>query len=144
MCSCKLKEIPLSDNTDSTTGSQQGSAPTSETLPPPAALLQMMTGYWISKAIYVAAKLGLADLLAAGSLSSEELALATLAPAPALYRLLRALASVGIFSEEADGRFTLTPLAALLRSGTPGSMRTLAIMYAEEQSRAWDDVLHSV
>ncbi len=137
----------MSDNTDSTTGSQQGSASTAETpptLPPPAALLQMMTGYWISKAIYVAAKLGIADLLADGPLGSEELSMATQTHAPALYRLLRALASVGIFSEEADGRFTLTPLAALLRSDIPDSMRALAIMYAEEQSRAWDDVLHSV
>src|SRR5262249_11057081 len=52
--------------------------------------------------------------------------------------------SVGIFSEVAPSRFALTPLAELLRSDTANSMRALAIMYAEEQSRAWDDVLYSV
>jgi hypothetical protein len=104
----------------------------------------MMTGYWVSKAIYVAAKLGLADLLIDGAHSAEELATATQTLAGPLYRVLRALASVGIFSEVAPSRFALTPLAELLRSDTPDSMRALAIMYAEEQSRAWDDVLHSV
>lgn len=130
----------MSDDTDHTaTPSETGPTQT-----PPDALLQMMTGYWISKAIYVAAKLGVADLLTDGPLSAEELAMATQTHGPALYRLLRALASVGVFSEESPGRFTLTPLATLLRSDTPDSMRALAIMYAEEQSRAWDDVLHSV
>jgi O-methyltransferase domain/Dimerisation domain len=104
----------------------------------------MMTGYWISKAIYVAAKLGVADLLTEGPRNADELAAATQTQADALYRVLRALASVGIFSEVAPRRFALTPLAELLRSDTPDSMRALAIMYAEEQYRAWDNVLHSV
>jgi hypothetical protein len=104
----------------------------------------MMTGYWISKAIYVAAKLGIADLVAEGPLGVDELAARTETQAPALSRVLRALASIGVFSEVDHGRFALTPLAGLLLSGTPGSMRALAIMYAEEQYRAWDDVLHSV
>ena len=141
----------MSDTMDSTTGSQPVTTGTSQTdsqtdsaPPPPDALLQMMTGYWISKAIYVAAKLGVADLLADGARSAEEVAAATETHEGALYRVLRALASVGIFSEVAPGRFALTPLAELLRSGTPDSMRALAIMYAEEQYRAWDDVLHSV
>jgi hypothetical protein len=104
----------------------------------------MMTGYWISKAIYVAAKLGVADLLVDGPRSIEELAAATETHVGALYRVVRALASVGIFSEVTPSRFALTPLAELLRSDTSDSMRALAIMYAEEQSRAWDDVLYSV
>jgi hypothetical protein len=104
----------------------------------------MMTGYWVSKAIYVAAKLGVADHLASSPRSAEELAVATHANGPALYRVLRALASIGVFSEASPGRFALTPLAELLRSGVPGSMRALAIMYAEEQYRAWDDALYSV
>jgi hypothetical protein len=104
----------------------------------------MMTGYWVSRAIYVAAKLGIADLLVEGPRSAEELAAATQTHAGALYRVLRALASVGIFSEVVPSRFALTPLAELLRSDTSDSMRALAIMYAEEQSRAWDDVLYSV
>src|SRR5437868_6176527 len=129
----------MSDSPDSATFSSEAGAtppPSHPTLPLPATLLQMMTGYWISKAIYVAAKLGVADLMAEEPRDTNALAAATQTNADALYRLLRALASVGIFSEVAPRRFVLTPLAALLRSDTPGSMRALAIMYAEEQYRA--------
>jgi hypothetical protein len=135
---------PQPVTTASSQTSAQAEAPTDATLPPSASLLQMMTGYWISKAIYVAAKLGIADLIAEGPRSAAELAAATQTQVDALYRVLRALASVGIFSEVAPGRFALTPMAALLRSDTPNSMRALAIMYAEEQYRAWGDVLYSV
>jgi hypothetical protein len=113
-------------------------------VPPPATLLQMMTGYWVSQALYVAAKLGVADLLADGPRPVEELAAATQTDARSLRRVLRALASVGVFTEASPGAVALTPLAALLRTGTPDSMRALAIMYAEEQYRAWGDILHSV
>src|SRR5437870_103416 len=113
-------------------------------VPPPTALLNMVTGYWVSQALYVAAKLGVADLVANGPRPVEDLAAVTKTDAPSLRRVLRALASVGVFSETSPGAFGLTPLAALLRSGTPDSMRALAIMYAEEQYRAWGDVLHSV
>ena len=100
----------MSDTIDSTNASQKVSASTPEVgPPPPAALLQMMTGYWISKAIYVAAKLGVADLVAEGPRTADELAAATQTNADALYRVLRALASVGIFSEVDPSRFALTP-----------------------------------
>jgi O-methyltransferase domain/Dimerisation domain len=112
--------------------------------PPPVTLLQMMTGYWVSQAVYVAAKLGIADLLVDGPVGCDDLAAATRTHAPSLQRTLRALASVGVFSEVAPGRFALTPPATLLRSATPDSMRALAIMYGEEQYRAWGDFLHSV
>jgi O-methyltransferase domain/Dimerisation domain len=112
--------------------------------PPPVALLQMMTGYMISKAIYVAAKLGIADHLVDGPASAEDLAAATGADAPSLYRVLRALASVGIFTETTDGHFALTPLASLLRSGTPDSLRALAMTYNEEMYRVWGDMLYTV
>ncbi len=112
--------------------------------PPPTTLLQMMTGYWVSQAVYVAAKLGLADFLTEGPRRSEDLAAATGTHAPSLHRLLRALASAGVFTEASPGHFALTPLAALLRTGVPGSMRALAITYNEEQYRAWGDLLHSV
>ena len=112
--------------------------------PPRATLLQMMTGYWVSQALYVAAKLGIADLLADGPVDCEDLAAATNTHAPSLQRVLRALASVGVFTEVSPGSFALTPLAELLRTETPGSMSALAIMYAEEQYRAWGELLHSV
>jgi hypothetical protein len=110
----------------------------------PATLLQMMTGYWVSQALHVAAKLGIADLLTDGPVDYEDLAAATDTHAPSLQRVLRALASVGVFTEVSPGSFALTPLAELLRTETPGSMRALAIMYAEEQYRAWGELLHSV
>ena len=81
---------------------------------PPTALLQMMTGYWVSQALYVAAKLGVADFLVDGAQSVENLATQT--DAHSLQRILRALASVGVFTEASPGVFALTPLAALLRS----------------------------
>jgi hypothetical protein len=112
--------------------------------PPSATLLKMMTGYWLSQALYVAAKLGVADLLLEGSVSHVDLAAATGSHAPSLQRVLRALASVGVFTEEAPGHFGLTPLAALLRTATPDSMRALAITYNEEQYRTWGALLHSV
>lgn len=110
----------------------------------PETLLQMMTGYWVTQALYVAAKLGIADLLGDGPVSCDDLAGKTGTHAPSLRRTLRALASVGVFSEVSPGQFTLTPLAALLQSAAPNSVRALAIMYAEEQYRAWADVLYSV
>jgi len=112
--------------------------------PPTVTMLQMMTGYWVSQAVYVAAKLGIADLLVDGPVGCNDLATATRTHAPSLQRTLSALASVGVFSEVAPGRFGLTPLAALLRSATPDSMRALAVMYMEEQYRSWGDFLHSV
>jgi hypothetical protein len=112
--------------------------------PPPVTLLQMMTGHWVSQALYVASKLGIADLLAGGPVSCEDLAAATTSHAPPLYRVLRALASVGVFTEARPGHFALTPLAALLRTATPDSMRALVIGNNEEPYRAWGELLHSV
>ncbi|MBA3823250.1 MAG: methyltransferase [Ktedonobacterales bacterium] len=122
----------------------QSASQTEHPLPPSAALLQMMTGYWVSQGIYVAAKLGLADLLTEGPCSINELAAATQTQAGPLYRVMRALASVGIFEEGDAEWFTLTPLAQLLQSNTADSMRALAMMYAEEQYRAWGDILFSL
>jgi hypothetical protein len=110
----------------------------------PAQLLQMMTGYWVSQGIYVAAKLGIADLLATGPVHYEDLARRTNTHALSLYRTLRALASVGLFAEMHGGRFALTPMADLLQSNVPNSMRALAILYCEEVYRAWADLLESV
>jgi len=94
--------------------------------------------------VVIGHNLGLYKALADAPTTAEELAAATQTDAPSLRRVLRALASVGVFTEARPGTFALTPLAALLRTGTPDSMRALAIMYAEEQYRAWGDVLHSV
>ena len=112
---------------------------------PATTLLHLMTGYRAMQAICVAARLGLADLLRDGARGSEELARATGADARALHRLLRALASLGVFGEDADGRFTPSELGALLRSDVPGSLRAAAIFFGDERNwHAWGKLERSV
>lgn len=105
---------------------------------------QMITGYWISQAIYAAAKFGIADHLKDGPQSIDELARATGTHPDALYRLLRALAAVGIFAEGEPRTFSLTPLAEPLLSDLPGSKRALALMSGDEQFRAWGEIEYSI
>jgi hypothetical protein len=94
-------------------------------------LRDLLGAYRISQIIVVAAKLGIADQLAGGPRSVEELAAATGAKAPALYRVLRALASFEIFREREDGKFEITPLAEGLRTDVPGSVHGTAVCYGE-------------
>ena len=113
--------------------------------PPPVALYLMATGYYVSQAIYVAAKLGIADALKNGPKTCDELAQISGTHAPSLYRLLRVLASVGVFAELEHDRFGLTPIGACLRSGEPDSLRAMVLMFAGERlQRAWGGLLHSV
>jgi hypothetical protein len=107
-------------------------------------LAGMITGYWVSQMVHVAAKLGLADRLADGPRSVDELAAATGTHARSLYRLLRALAGVGVFSEADDGRFTQTALSEALRKDVPGSQWAMAVMMGEEHYQAWGGLLESV
>ncbi len=111
-------------------------------LPPPAQLMNFILGRWISKPIYVAAELRIADLLANGPKSIEELANASQSHAPFLYRMMRALASVGVFSEREDKQFELTPMAEFLKTG---SLRSMALMFNSDWSdKAWGCFLDSV
>lgn len=108
-------------------------------------LLQLVTGYWISQAVYVAAKLGIADVLARGPKSAAELARLVRADADALGRLLRALASVGVLEEIDAGRFRLTPRGRALRADVPGSIRAAAILFGEPWYwQPWTELLYSV
>jgi hypothetical protein len=113
--------------------------------PPQVAMLQVLQGLWVSRAVYVAAKLGIADLLKDGPKGSAELANATGTDAPSLYRVLRALDSVGVFADDGEGHFAITPLGATLRTDVPGSLRYLAIEeLGENHYPAWEKVLYSV
>jgi hypothetical protein len=99
-------------------------APTADepgTPPPHAVLIQMAGALVLSRALYAVAELGVADHLVDGPRAADALARATGTHAPSLYRLLRTLASVGVFTEDADHRFALTPLGAALRSDAPGA-----------------------
>lgn len=113
-------------------------------IPPQSVMLQMVHSYWTFQIIYVAAKLSIADLLKNGPLSCDKLASSTGTHARSLYRLMRALASVGVFAENKQGDFTLTPLGSCLMSDVPDSIRAAAIMLGEEHYRAWGDILHSI
>jgi len=107
-------------------------------------LKKIFDGSWITQAISVAAELGIADILADGPCSVEDLADLTSTHSNALYRIMRALASAGIFVQEPDGRFSLTPPANLLRSYVPRSQRSFAIMMGAEFHGAWGELLHTV
>jgi ubiquinone/menaquinone biosynthesis C-methylase UbiE len=114
-------------------------------VPPHVKVIQMATAYWVSRAIYVAAQLGIADLLQDGPQDAEALAVATGTYAPALGRVLRSLASVGLFRTNAQGRFSLTPLGAVLQSDAPGAARSTVIALSGQWFwAAWGEVLHSV
>jgi hypothetical protein len=105
---------------------------------------RLVEGYQVSQAIHVAATLGLADLLARGARASDELAEATGTHAGSLYRLLRALASVGVL-RELDRRFELTPLGEPLRSDVPDSIAGWAAFIGRPYHwQAWAELLHSV
>ncbi len=90
-------------------------------------VIQLIRGYWVSQVVGTLAQLGIPDHLANGPLDSEELAKAIECEPQAIYRLLRASATVGVVSAMTDGRFSLTPLGETLRSNVPGSMRDAAI-----------------
>jgi C-methyltransferase len=114
-------------------------------LPANALMMQMLTGKWVSASISVVAELGIADLLANGDKTADELADAVSAHGPSLYRVMRALASVGVFAEAEGRRFTLTPLAECLRGNVPNSVRGFArFMAIPAASRSWDHLMHSV
>jgi hypothetical protein len=112
---------------------------TSTTAPPPhAVVLQMLTGRWVSAAIGTVAKFGIADLLESGPKSAKELASLTNTNEGALYRLLRATASLGVFTELEDGRFDQTPLSEPLRSGANPCLRNMAMMSMDDWfTRDW-------
>ena len=122
--------------------SSAAEAPTREQLQD---LFELVSGYRVSQAIYAVATLGIPDLLRDGPRGTDDLARATGTHAHALTRVLRFLANVGLFSEEAPGRFALTHLGAGLRSDVPGSLRPMALMLLGEHNwQSWGHLLHSM
>jgi O-methyltransferase domain/Dimerisation domain len=110
-----------------------------------ADLSKLLMGFRVSQAIHVAAALGLADLLASGPKTSGELAEATNTHPLALYRLIRALASAGIFRERDHRRFELTAVGELLRSDAAGTQAPMAQLVGRPSYwQAWGDLLHAV
>ncbi len=118
---------------------------TTNDFPPQLVLQQLIQGFQVTQCIYVAAKLGIADLLKDGPRTSEELAQVTGTHAPSLYRVLRLLTSVDLLTEGQAHSFALTPLGSYLQSGVPGSMRDTVLLYADKPVwQAWGNLLYSV
>ena len=110
-----------------------------------AELRRIVNSYQLSQAIHVAAVLGIADLLADGPRSSDELAAATETDQRALYRLLRALAAFGLFHEDEQRRFSLTELGDPLRTDAPESVAGWAAFVGRRNIRdAWSSLLDSI
>lgn len=108
-------------------------------------LLHLINGFQASQAIHVAAVLGLADLLGAGDRTADDLAAATQTHPASLYRLMRALASIGVFREGEGKRFGLTAVGKHLRSDIAGTQAPMAIMVGQSNHwRAWADLLFAV
>lgn len=106
---------------------------------------QMMWGGLISQCVYVAAKLGIADLLKDSHKSCSELAALTGTDTRSLYRLMRTLSSIDIFAENEQGYFMLTPLANCLQKNIPESLHALTIfLNQEEQYRVYGNLLYSI
>lgn len=114
-------------------------------IPAPIQMLQIISGFWVARCVYVVAKLGIADLIQDQPKTAEELAAATGTHAPSLFRVLRALAAVGVVTQDSGKRFGSTPLSGTLCSGVPGSIRAFAMTeLGEEHYPAWGELLYSV
>lgn len=117
--------------------------------PSPAAVSQVLfqigTGHFVASALQVVVRLGIPARIADGELTAAELAGATGVQEGPLYRVLRALASVGLFSETSPRRFKLTPTGQALRPGVPGSMYDMALWVTSPfHFRVYADMMHSV
>jgi ubiquinone/menaquinone biosynthesis C-methylase UbiE len=121
------------------------SAPRQQEPPPQVAMLQIISGFWISRAVFVIAKLGIPDLLTTGAKTAEEIAAATETHAPSLFRVLRALVSVHVLQSDNENRFGNTPLSETLITDAAGSLRWFTISeLGQEHYPAWGNLMHSV
>ena len=107
-------------------------------------LFRIISGCKLTQSLYVAAKLGIADHLARGPMSADELAKKVGANPKALLRLMRHLAALDIFTQDESQKFGLTSHSELLRDDNPESMRYNAIYSGEENYKATGDLLHAV
>ncbi len=110
----------------------------------PPRLFQLASGYWISQAIYVAAKLGIADVLKDSPKSASEIALATGTDQNAVYRLMRALCAAGVFRMAETDMFAITEFGISLQTNVSGSLCAMIITLGEIHYAAWAHLLESV
>jgi hypothetical protein len=114
-------------------------------LPNAVRMYQLVIGFVASRAISVAAKLGIADLVDEAPRTADELAQATKVHSPSLRRLLRLLSSIGIFAEDTAGKFRHTALSETLRTHDPHSIRNYAILCGEPSNwRPWGELYQTI
>ena len=112
---------------------------------PQVAMFQIISGFWISRGVFVIAKLGIPDILKTGPKTAAELASATDTHAESLFRVLRALVSVGVLATDSENRFSNTPVSETLITDAPGSLRWFTISeLGQEHYPAWGNLMHSV
>ena len=111
---------------------------------PAADVLRIAQGYQLSQALYVAAKLGVADVLGRSRWLPRRSRTRSGAQASQLRRVLRALVVAGVFDELEDGRFASNDAAATLRTDAPGRMRDTVINFGEEMYHSFGELLHTV
>lgn len=110
----------------------------SKLMPPPFRLMQISSGFWLSRALYVAARLDIATVLGEGTMNAAELARRIGAEADAMARLLRLLAAIGVFEETGPQTYRNNKLSACLRADHPQSVRAMVLMHNSlEMSRPW-------
>jgi len=119
--------------------------PSTEDAPPPMVMMEMLYGALATQMISVAAELGIADLLAGGPRPVDDLAREAGANPDGLFRLLRGLAGIGVFTEVSPRTFGLNPLGETLRSGVKGSMKEIAQdVGGRTRLVAYSELAHSV
>lgn len=112
---------------------------------PSPSLMPLIAGYIPARLIFLAAELGVADLIADGTTTVEGLAQRTGVHAPSLKRMLRALCAYDVFEERAVGQFALRPMGAQLRSDVPGSLRNFARFYPDQRTwKCFEEIEHTV
>ena len=120
-------------------------ADTTPALPPHVQMIQMGTAYWLSRLVYTAAKLDLADHLASGPRTAADLARVAGTQARPMHRFMRTLASFGILEMRDDGTFALTELGATLKRGAPGAARsTVLTMAGPAVANAFNEIEYSL
>jgi hypothetical protein len=112
--------------------------------PPPVRMVQLLAGFQVSQALYCVAELGVSTRLLEGPRTVAELAEAIGAHPPALRRLLRDLAGLGLFTAAGPDTWALTPLGATLAEGTPGSVRDLALTWMDTHYAPFGRLLDTV
>jgi hypothetical protein len=114
-------------------------------MPPEAQLMQLTSGCLVAPAIYIVAKLGIPDILKDGPKAAAELAEATAADADAIYRVMRATASVGVLEERGGKVFANTPISDTLRQDWPSSTRAMTLWMLEPAHwRVYSELMYSV